>query len=38
MRLPGNQTDSDVRTERQATVIYSLLQGPAFRARSPDDE
>jgi hypothetical protein len=29
--------DSDVRTERQASVIYGLLQGPAFRARSPNE-
>lgn len=32
-----NETDSDVHTERQANVIYGLLQGPAFRARSPNE-
>jgi hypothetical protein len=38
-----NETDSDaqgasdVRTERQASVIYALLQGPAFAARSPNE-
>jgi hypothetical protein len=32
------ETDSDVRTERQASVIYGLLlQGPAFAARSPNE-
>jgi hypothetical protein len=32
------ETNSDVRrTERQASVIYGLLQGPAFRARSPNE-
>jgi hypothetical protein len=32
-----NKTDSDVRAGRRASVIYGLLQGPAFRARSPND-
>jgi hypothetical protein len=42
-RLIEDETDSDVqgasdvRTERQASVIYTLLQGPAFRGRSPNE-
>jgi hypothetical protein len=36
-RLSENETDSDVRTERQGSVIYGLLQGPAFAARSPNE-
>jgi hypothetical protein len=43
-RLIEDETDSDVhycasddRTERQASVIYALLQGPALRGRSPNE-
>jgi hypothetical protein len=32
-----NETDSDVCAGRRASVIYGLLQGPAFRARSPNE-
>jgi hypothetical protein len=31
------ETNSDIRTERQASVIFGLLQGPAFAARSPNE-
>jgi hypothetical protein len=35
--LLEGETNSDVRTERQASVIFGLLQGPAFAARSPNE-
>ncbi len=32
-----NETDSDVCAGRRASVIYALLQGPAFAARLPNN-
>jgi hypothetical protein len=36
-RLFENEADGDARPGRQASVIYGLLQGPAFAARLPNN-